>query len=217
MNLWEIILISFSSNTILLGVLGWLARSLLGQLVAKDLERFKSELTNTSIVTAEKLKHELHLIAQEQQVLVSKLHEKRAQVIAEVYGLLVEAQWAAQDFVSPMELVGEPSKREKYITAMNKAAEFYRCFDKNRIYLPSSLCEKLDAFIKAMRTKVIDFGVYIRLDESKMSERTLEKKYEAWDNASEYFNTEVPKARTALELELRIIIGVNQKGNNEAC
>lgn len=214
MSPWEIILIAFGGNTVLLGVLGWLARSLLGQLVAKDLERFKSELASASIAAAERLKHELHLAAQEHQVLVSKLHEKRAQVVAEVYGLLVEFQWAAQDFVSQVEFVGEPNKRDKYVTAMNKAAEFYRCFDKNRIYLPHSLCEKLDEFIKAMRTKVIDFGVYVRLDESKMSDQTFEKKSEAWDRASDYFNSEVPKARAALEQELRAIIGANPKSNN---
>lgn len=214
MSPWEIILIASGGNVVLLGVLGWLARSLFGQLIAKDLERFKSELANASITAAERLKHELRLVAQEHQVLVSKLHEKRAQVVADVYGLLVEAQWAAQDFVSPVELVGEPSKRDKYVTAMNKAAEFYRCFDKNRIYLPQSLCEKLDEFIEAMRTKVIGFGAYVRLEESSMTDHTLDKKYEAWDQASEYFNSEIPRARIALEQELRAIIGGNPKSDN---
>src|SRR4051794_2990928 len=122
MSPWESLLLALGGNVALLAVLGWLARSLLGQLVAKDLERFKSDLTVASTVATERLKHELRLVAQEHQVLVSKLHERRAQVVAEVYGLLVETHWASQDFASPMEMVGEPNKKEKFVAAMNKAA-----------------------------------------------------------------------------------------------
>lgn len=48
MTAFETIVLSVGGNAALLAVLGWLARSLLGQLVAKDLERLKSELANTS-------------------------------------------------------------------------------------------------------------------------------------------------------------------------
>jgi len=48
---------------------------------------------------------------------------RRAQVIAEVYGLLVEVQWAAQDFTSPATFTGEPTKQEKYVDAMKKGSD----------------------------------------------------------------------------------------------
>jgi hypothetical protein len=53
---------------------------------------------------------------------------------------LVEALWEAESFLSPMEWSGEPNKREKHQTAMNKLVELYRFFDKHRIYLPEALC-----------------------------------------------------------------------------
>jgi hypothetical protein len=34
-----------------------------------------------------------------------------------------------------------------------------------------------------------------------------EKRFEAWTKASEYFDTEAPKARAALEEALRAIVG----------
>src|SRR5687767_12726633 len=108
MTTWDAIIVAFGGNVALLAVLAWLARSLVGQLIAKDLEQFKANLASVSVVAAERLKHELQLSAQEHQVVISKLHERRAQVVAETYSLLVEAQWAAQDFVSPMEWAGEP-------------------------------------------------------------------------------------------------------------
>ena len=73
----------------------------------------------------------------------SKLHERRAEVIAELYGLLVETEWASKGFVSSRDAPQE----EKYVTAMNKAAEFYWYFEKNRIYLPQPLCEQLEQVI----------------------------------------------------------------------
>ena len=72
------LLLAFGGNAALLAVLGWLARSLLGQVFAKDLERFKSDLAAASSAATEKLKHEFQLVAQEHQVLVSKLHERCA-------------------------------------------------------------------------------------------------------------------------------------------
>jgi hypothetical protein len=211
MTAFETIVISVGGNAALLAVLGWLARSLLGQLVAKDLERFKSELANASSAATEQLKHQLQLVAQEHQVVVSKLHEKRAQVVAEAYSLLVEVQWSAQDFVSLIEWDGEPSKKEKYLAAMNKSAEFYRFFDKNRIYLPATLCQRIDDFLRSMRSKVIGFGVYARREDAHLSGKALDEKFEAWLDASKYFNSEVPRAREALEEELRTIIGAEPK------
>ena len=170
-----------------------------------------SDLAAASAASTTRLTHELHLVAQEHQILVSKLHEKRAEVVAEVYGLLVEAHWACQDFASPMEFTGEPSKKEKYATAMNKAAEFYRYFDKNRIYLPPAVCSQLEEFLRSMRSKVIGFGIFARLDDDKLVGGLHEKKFEAWTKASEYFDTEAPKARTALEDALRAIVGPTPK------
>jgi hypothetical protein len=209
MTAWQYILLALGGNAALLLVLGWLARSLGSQLLAKDIERFKAELSAASTVATERLKHDLQIAAVEHQVRFSRLHERRAEVVAETYALLVEAQWASQSFVSVMEWAGEPPKHEKYTLAMNKAAEFYRYFDKNRIYLPPALCEQLEAFIRNMRREVIGFGVYVSKEEAYLPEHAIEKKYETWNKASTYFDQEVPKARAALEAELRGIIGAS--------
>ena len=209
MDAWQSLLLVFGGNAALLLLLGWLARSLGSQLLAKDLEKFKANLAAASVTATEQLKHELQMTALEHQVTFSKLHERRAEVVAEAYALLVEAHWASQSFVSEVEWAGEPPKQEKYFTAMNKAAEFYRYFDKNRIYLPQSLCEQLETFIRSMRREVIGFGVYTSKEDSHLLDHVLEKKYAAWTKAAAYFDDEVPKAKASLEAELRKIIGAS--------
>lgn len=207
MELWQAILLNFGGTATLLALLGWLARSIGAQLLTKDVERFKSELSATSTAATERLKHELQLIATEHEVKYSKLQARRAEVIAEMYGLLVEAHWASQSFVSPAEFGGEPSKEEKYAAAMNKAAEFYRYFDKNRIFLPPGFCALAEQFLKNMRSKIIGFGVYVNQDEKFMPVEAQKAKFDAWIKASEYFDKEVPAARAALEDELRTLLG----------
>jgi hypothetical protein len=207
MQSWETALIDLGGHTTLLVVLGWLCRSLGSQILAKDLEQFRTQLSAASNSAAEQLKHELHIVATEHQVRYAKLHERRAEVIAELYGFLVEAHWASQTFVSVFDLAGEPPNDEKYAAAMNKAAEFYRFFDKNRIYLPPELCQTLEDFVRKIRKPVIGFGVYVDKNDEHLPDFARRDKLEAWIKASEYFDKEIPIARTALESELRTILG----------
>ena len=203
MQPWQLILLALGGNAALLLALGWLARSLGSQFLAKDIEKFKAELTAVSAASIEGLEHEFQLAALEHQVRFSKLHERRAEVITELYRLLVETEWAAKGFVSSL----DAPQPEKYVTAMNKAAEFYWYFEKNRIYLPHPLCEQLEQFIRNMRNQVSGFGAYVSKDEAFLPDHVLEEKHHVWMKAAEYFNKEVPNARSALEAALRSILG----------
>lgn len=210
MNSWQSILLAFGGNATLLVVLAWLARSFGSQFLAKDLEKFKVCLVSASSEASERLRHELQIASLEHQVRFSKLHERRAEVITSIYGLLVEAQWAGQGLVAIAEFSGEPSKQEKYITAMNKFSEFFREFDKNRIFLPDAVCQQIEVFLSGMRTRVIGFGVYSQTDDYAQ-DYVIKDKINNWVKSAEYFDTEVPIARRALEKELRIMLaGVSQ-------
>ncbi len=142
MDVWQSVLLAIGGNAALLAVLGLLSKSLLEKVLARDSARFESEIKAKADATIEHLKTELQLKTIEHQVRFSKLHERRATVIAELNGHLVEALWEAESFLSPMEWAGEPDKKEKHITAMNKLAELYRYFDKHRIYLPVELARR---------------------------------------------------------------------------
>lgn len=208
MELWQSIIFIFGGNAALLIMSGWLIRSLGAQFLTKDLEKFKGSLTAASNVTTERLKHELQIAAVEHQVTFSKLHERRATIIAEIYSLLVEAHWAFESFISEVEWAGEPSKQEKYKIGMEKATNFYQYFSKNRIYLSSSLSEQVETFFRGMRREVIGFSRYVSKDDQFLSDEIVEKKYSRWTNVVYYFDNDVPAAKAALEIEFRKIIGV---------
>ena len=194
MDLWQAILVAFGGNAALLLVLGFLGRSLLSNALDKDLEKFKGQL---------------QLAATEHQIRFSRLHEKRAEVIAELYKLLVKSTWEAESFTSPMEWSGEPDKKDKYISATNAIAEYFRFFDQHRIYLSPALCAKLEEFAQKLRLPVIQFGVWLRHE--YLTDDAAKKKNETWDSAWDSVKNDVPSLREAIEAEFRMLLGSDDK------
>ena len=209
------LLSSAAVSAFLSGFLIWLTKSWISERLKNSikneydekLETHKAQLKAQADIESERLRSQLSIAATEHQVKFSSLHVKRAGVIAELCSLLVQAHWDAGSFISPVEFVGEPTKKEKYVTAMNAIADFFRFFEKNKIYLPADLCELLQKFVHTMRQKVIGFGVYVQIDEDALAPQSHEKKHDAWIASWEYFDKEVPVARAALEHEFRSILG----------
>lgn len=207
METWQTILLAIGGNAALLAVLGVIGKSLLDKLIVRDTKQFESDLMAKSSATIEHLKNELQLKTIEHQIRFSRLHEKRADVIAELYGFFVEALWEAESFLSPMGWNGEPKKKEKHITAMNKLADLFRYFDKHRIYLPPELCSSLEQLVIEIRSLVIDFGVYFDFPESSLNDSTQQEKRKAWHAGWGAIKNQVPLARQNLENEFRFLLG----------
>jgi hypothetical protein len=207
MQTWQTLLLAFGGNAALLAVLGFLAKSILEKIIARDIKRFESDLKAKSDAAIEQLKNELQLKTIEHQVRFSRLHEKRAEVIAELNGHLAEVLWEAESFLSPMQWAGEPPQDEKHRTAMNKLAEFFRYFDKHRIYLPDDTCASLEGLVLMVRSHVLKFGSYLRFHDSSLNESTREQKDNAWGEGWDAIKTQVPLARKALEGEFRLLLG----------
>jgi hypothetical protein len=216
METWKAILLAITGNTVAVAVLGYLAKSLLEKFIARDTKQFEVDLKAKADSTIEQLKNELQIRAIEHQVRFSKLHEKRAEVVAELYRRLRTALWAAEDFLSPMQWAGEPELPAKYATAFNSFGEAYRFFGEHQIYLPYNLCESLEKLIRDARQEVIRLGVWVRYDDNGMLEHAQKNKQETWISAWNAINTEIPKATRALEDEFRYLLsGERLSGHND--
>jgi hypothetical protein len=208
METWQTILFAFGGNAALLAVLGILGKSFLDKVIVRDTKQFENDLKAKSDSAIEHLKNELQIRTIEHQVRFSRLHEKRADVIAELYGHLVESLWEAESFLSPIEWVGEPSKREKHQKSMNKLVELYRYFDKHKIYLPPEVCASLEDLVQHIRSQVIKFGIWVRLEDHELSDESHTLKNDAWDSGWDAIKNQVPLARESLENEFRSLLGV---------
>jgi hypothetical protein len=192
-ELWQSLLVAFGGNAALLLVLGFFGRSLMTSVLARDIEQFKASL---------------QVAAVEHEVRFSKLHDKRAEVLADLYRLLVAATWQTTTFSSPMQWVGDPDKKTQYVTAMNAISEYFRFFDQHRIWLPSTLCAPLENFAKTLRTPTITLGVYLQIDEPNTN--TAKERTDAWTTAWDSVQNDVPKLRIAIEAEFRSLLGAGE-------
>ena len=141
------------------------------------------------------------MVAVEHQVLFSKLHEKRAEVIAELYKKLVEVEKEGKLFVSTKgrRLPDEP------VPAVTKLYELYSFVDIHQIYLPKRLCDGLGKFVAAFNEP---FAHALAFGDIESSDPTfLAQKQEGFKKSLEIFRSEIPAARKALEQEFRIILG----------
>lgn len=190
MDLWQTLLVAVGGNGAILLAVAFLGRSIVSTVLTKDIEEFKAALQVAAI---------------EHEIRFTKLHEKRAEVLADLYKLLVAATWETESFASPIEFKGEMDKTQKYEKALVAIADYFRFFDQHRIYMPEELCVSLEAFAQKLRTPTIRFGVYLSLHDTDRS--AVDQKFDAWMSAWDSVKTDIPKLRRGLETEFRKLLG----------
>lgn len=209
-ELFYAVISSVTASAIITSILAWVFRSWISERLKNAikseydirLETHKAALKNQYDIEAERLRSQLNIIAIEHEVKFSRLHDKRAEIIADLYSLLVKAHWDAGSFSSPIEMGGEPSKLEKYNLSQKSLFECRLFFEKNRIYLPEKLCELLGDLIGKMSSHVHHFGMMVQMNSDHSGEML-----KAWIAAWGHIDKDFPAAKKSLEKELRKILG----------
>lgn len=134
------------------GLLVWLIRSIVTQLLARDIEKYKGQLNATHVAEIERLKADLHAASFEHE----RLHEERIKVIAELYRRLVRVEGALhQVAAAELSMISEEDPDPKPIAELREALEasdsFGHYFEENRIYFDEALCTAIGTLIKRFR------------------------------------------------------------------
>jgi hypothetical protein len=136
----------------------------------------------------------------------SKLHEKRAEIIAELYSRAVELQKKGGRYVLQ---IGGQEPEEQFEEVRNTMYEFHDFFDKHRIYLPERACSVLSAFDDAVTTSVFRFHHYSEIKVNNVYGTTpgaLKQRDEAIRGAYQALERS-PQPLKALEDAFRTILG----------
>jgi hypothetical protein len=207
MEVWQTILLAITGNTLAVAAIAWLAKTFVGNSLQRELQSHRSALERENQIATERLRHDLNIAAQERSVVFSKLHDRRAEVIANAYSLIADVTRHGNSFSSPIEMAGEPTKQEKYskfVDAFNALLEF---FDKNKIYLPKDTCEKVDALIDGIRSHAVRLNIGFRRAEDKSDTDGYRNMLDQWDQTWTFFKEQLPEVRGALEDDLRALVG----------
>jgi hypothetical protein len=130
------------------GIIGYVARMIFQHYLARDIEQYKANLKLEHTKAIETMKSDMQRAAYEHQVRFSKLHERRAEVIAELYRLLVKLLTSTQKFVEGPKPKGySPTQQDMHeLTRLgNKTMEYYL---QHRLYLDTDLAVMVGDYLK---------------------------------------------------------------------
>jgi hypothetical protein len=202
---WQQVLTTIGSTAVIVSVFAFLTKSVINHLLTRDVEKFKARLQSDADMEIEKLKNSLQIVAVEHQVRFSKLHERRAEIIADLYARLVDAERMGDRYVT-VEAWEETKERQKAYEATERGlVELYFFVEKNRIYLPEPVCELLQQFVLAVRTNAINMHIFVPVE--AVSDTLIKGRAEAIKDVFESVQGKIPAARKALESEFRRILG----------
>lgn len=127
MNFWDL-LQNLGIYALMVAGLSFMARAVVLQYFSKDLEKFKSAIA---------------MAAYEHQVRFSRLHEKRAKVMEEMYANLVDLYDVSSRFLDRFPF----SPKEEAYTIIHEVLKavnrFSTHFERHRIYFDSKISEKI--------------------------------------------------------------------------
>ncbi len=203
------------------GILAFLVKALVVNSLSRDLEAYKSKLNtdleahkSTMTKDIEAFKSNLQLATIEHQVRFSKLHDKRAQVIQDLYSKLVALDTVIHSVLKRFQKVGEATLEEKvreYGRLHNELNDF---FLPNRIFFSSETCRVIDDLLFLSRDINFDITTYPVDPESseyKYGPRDLlNERHEYWEKARKAFDTDVKKLMEQLEMQFRSMLGVKE-------
>lgn len=171
------------------------------QLLSRDLERFKAELSAKHDFEIERLRSDLRIAASEHETRFTRLHETRAAAIAGLYGRFVRAHAAFGEFLTIIQPGGERDSSE----AMRRGTEFVQYFNENRIYFEESLCADIDAAEEEFRRALSDMEGY---------PPGMPGRQQQWVGTWRSFNDKFPPIRAKIERQFRELMGVKEAQSN---
>jgi len=153
----------------------------------------------------EKVKSRYEIENHRSQASFAGLLKKRADVIEELYCLIVDTEEMFGRFVSLAEWKGDPTKDELRKEGGRLLYEFLRKYKKNRIYFSEQMCDNLKSYSDSIYEVVMPLSVAltVQLEEGQFREFTTK-----WMEANKNFNEQIPQARRIIEEEFRRLLGV---------
>lgn len=165
-----------------------------------EIEKLKAQLKSGADVEIEKLKSQLSIAASKHQVRFSRLHETRAEVLAEVYAALKEFVRALANYVKIFEPAGDTPKPERAKIVVETGNAFIKLYQQKKIFIPKVAANKLDAITKELREAHIEFAYGVDMNKSHESTQKWIEIYEKVENLSN-------NAVAELEDDFRKILG----------
>lgn len=191
------------------GLIIWLMKSWISERLKnaikneydQKLETHKAQLKAQSDVEIVNLRAQLSIVAKDHEVRFSRLHEKRAEVIAETYALLKALFVSLGEYVKIFEPVGDVSKEERRNTFIEAHKIFRSYYITRIIFFPKPTAIKLEEIDSQIVKNYNEFVFGVEMV-NKISDPTNK-----WFEIFERVKGEIKTALSDLEDEFRRLLG----------
>ncbi|MEW5980140.1 MAG: hypothetical protein AB1898_30465 [Acidobacteriota bacterium] len=180
----QIVALIFTPAAVI-AVFAYLARRLLDTQISKDLETFKAQLDRALF---------------EHKTRYSLVHEKRAQVIGELYGKIARTASRLAGLIHIFQPGGGPSLTDKKIQVAQAAQDMQDHFNENQIYLADSTCSKVEEIIDLLHS------VFVTFDVAQMGDKYKPDHSGLWRDAHKRLKQKWPPLKAELKNEFRAIL-----------
>jgi hypothetical protein len=210
------LIFAISASGVAMAILGFLARTIVTHFLSKDIEAYKTKLEAESEVEIEKLRNSLRQIAYEHEVVFSHLHKQRMDAILELYYELVEIKNAVEKVVTPHQGTEfHKVRHENAQIAATKAVEFYKMFEKKKLFLDEKLATEMDVFVTELYQFNWVFTVEMDMATSPDPNSRYGTESDVWMNNWKTFEKKFKPVLNSLESQFRLLLGVKaEKDSN---
>ncbi len=192
---WETVLNTIVVSLAASASVAFLAKALTKHALAYNLETHKALLQTNSSKEVEQLKAALQKAAIEHQVQFTRLHERRGQVIADVYSRLEAVHSCSRRWAAAGSIAERPELREQAGTAILELETF---FHSHAIWLDKDTSDAISSILDDFRGVLLDIS--LTADGSIPSENLSGTLFRS-------LNLKIPTARSLLESRFRAILG----------
>ena len=190
-------------------VLAYLSRTLLSHWLDKDLAAYKANLSAAHSRELEQHKASLSHASTERQGRFTRLHDRRARIIARVYGKLDQVHLAVREWTRTLRAGQRRDLSKLRDSALSARNDFLEYYSRNTIWLDRSICEAISDIISQLDQPAYDLMVDV-------DDKGFPNDRKAWLAASEKLTKDIPKARQAIAGRFRAILGVEELSASDA-
>ncbi|MDV7051557.1 hypothetical protein R4E93_07815 [Bacteroides ovatus] len=149
------------------------------------------------------------------EVVFSKLHQERAEVVKQIFQKLTILQQTLIDFTRATQITHgnetyEEHQRKLFQLFEESYVEARNYTTLNKIYLSNELCAKIDNLISKIRHSAIDYNFLnkdIREDIAMRDNQLIKEKYERCRSIRDKVEVEMQGLLNDLEVEFRQLLG----------
>jgi len=206
----EILFQSIVGSALTSGIIIWLSKSWISERLKnaikheydEKLETLKIQLNAQNSIELEKIKSKLYENSIEHQIKFSKLHDIRAEVIAETYSLLYDLYYAIAKYTTKIESGQTESRKRRFELAHEAFDIFYKYYQKKVIYLPKETVSNIRILDTKLTESFYDFWIIVDGKEEDDDEAM-----KTWQEIYKNINGEIKNTLSQLEDEFRTLLG----------